>query len=239
MCIRTRLQPARSTHTSLVIPGKHRKSAASFNRSSSGFKSSHIPPPQHPISPPASTLQNEALLPSIQPTPRRQKNCFTSLNSGKLIARSHSCTDLRRNPAAMPVQRCVSLKALLKEQEGNRPNPKHWDLKTTKSNQGTQHSVNRPPVCRASIPDKDAVFESESRPKEFQQAPEKSSQADSCRDFFLTETTCRHDCANQIAAADNKSRSVSAASEARRLKLKRNLKISTYSVNLGPHVEKQ
>ncbi|KAM4723429.1 uncharacterized protein FYW61_014185 [Anableps anableps] len=225
---------------SAAIPGRHRKSAASINRFSSGFETSHIPPHENPpVSPSTSTLQTKAPLPSTQPSLRRQKNYFVPLNSGKVIARSHSCTDLGRNPAPFPLQRCVSLKALQTDQERKPPNPQDRDLTTTKSD---QRSANPPPVCKASDPDKNIAFTSkqegktESRPVEFQEAPEKLSQPDSYRDFFLTESTCRHDCTDRTSVADKKSRSVSAASEARRLKMKRNTKISTHSVNQESNV---
>lgn len=217
MCERTGLH-LHDPHTSLVIPGRLRKSAASINRSPSGFETSHIPPPDSIlVSPSLSPLQTKTLLPSVRPSIRLQKNCFGLLNS-----RSHSCTELRRNSAAVQLRRCVSLKALQKDQERKPPDPEDWDLTAANPARPPRHTVDPLPACRA--------FKQEEKTGssiQFHQAPEKLSQPESFRDFFPTETTCRRERTDQISA----SRSVSAASEARRLKMKRNAKISTHSVN--------
>uniref|UniRef100_A0A3Q2Q6J9 Sterile alpha motif domain-containing protein 5 n=1 Tax=Fundulus heteroclitus TaxID=8078 RepID=A0A3Q2Q6J9_FUNHE len=220
--------------------GRHKKSAGSVSRSSSGFESGHIPSPEHPVSVSKTTVQNKAPLPSTQPPLTPQKNCFALVNSGKVISRSVSCTDLRRNPAPVLSQRCISLKALHKGQD-----PEDWDPTARKSVQASQQAAPPHPVCRAPSPDKKSVFTSkqtestESRPVELQQAAETSGQPDVRRDFFLTEATCRHGCNDQIPAVDKTKRSVSAALEARRLKMRRSAKISTDSANQGPNVEKK
>uniref|UniRef100_A0A3P9PRR8 Sterile alpha motif domain-containing protein 5 n=1 Tax=Poecilia reticulata TaxID=8081 RepID=A0A3P9PRR8_POERE len=208
--------------------GRLRKSAASINRSPSGFETGHIPPPDPVlISPSLSPLQTKAPLPSVPPSIRLQKNCFGLRNS-----RSHSCTELRRNPAAVQMRHCVSLKALQKDQERKPPNPKDWDLPTATPTRPPQRAVDPLDACRASNPVKRQALAPKQEEKtgssiQFHQAPEKLSRPDSFRDFFPTETTCRHERTDQVSA----SRSVSAASEARRLKMKRNAKVSTHSVN--------
>ncbi|XP_043999738.1 SAM and SH3 domain-containing protein 1-like isoform X2 [Gambusia affinis] len=204
--------------------GRLRKSAASINRSPSGFDTSHISPPDSIlVSPSLSPLQTKALLPSVRPPVRRQTNCFGLLNS-----RSHSCTELRRNSAPVQLRRCVSLRALQKDLERKPPNPEDWDLTAANPARPPQRTADPLPACRESNSDE----RHESAPKQeektgssiqFHQAPEKFSQPESFRDFLPTETACRRGCTDQI--------SVSAASEARRLKMKRNAKISTHSVN--------
>ncbi|PWA29608.1 hypothetical protein CCH79_00007927, partial [Gambusia affinis] len=202
-----------------------RKSAASINRSPSGFDTSHISPPDSIlVSPSLSPLQTKALLPSVRPTVRLQTNCFGLLNS-----RSHSCTELRRNSAAVQLRRCVSLRALQKDLERKPPNPEDWALTAANPARSPQRTADPLPACRESNSDK----RHESAPKQeektgssiqFHQAPEKFSQPESFRDFLPTEAACRRGCTDQI--------SVSAASEARRLKMKRNAKISTHSLSL-------
>ncbi|XP_032402967.1 SAM and SH3 domain-containing protein 1 isoform X1 [Xiphophorus hellerii] len=203
--------------------GRLRKSAASINRSPSGFETSHIPPPDSIlVSPSLSPLQTKTLLPSVRPSIRLQKNCFGLLNS-----RSHSCTELRRNSAAVQLRRCVSLKALQKDQERKPPDPEDWDLTAANPAGPPRRTVDPLPACGASNP-APKQEEKTGSSIQFHQAPEKLSQPESFRDFFPTETTCRREQrTDQISA----SRSVSAASEARRLKTKRNAKISTHSVN--------
>uniref|UniRef100_A0A3B3U841 SAM and SH3 domain containing 1 n=2 Tax=Poecilia latipinna TaxID=48699 RepID=A0A3B3U841_9TELE len=208
--------------------GRLRKSAASINKSPSGFETGHIPPPDSIlISPSLSPLQTKAPLPSVPPSIRLQKNRFGLLNS-----RSHSCTELRRNPAAVQIWRCASLKALQKDQERKPPNPKDWDLPAAKPARPPQRAIDPLPACRASNTDKRHALAPKQKEKtgssiRFHQAPEKLSRPDSFRDFFPTETTCRCERTDQVSA----SRSVSATSEARRLKMKRNAKVSTHSVN--------
>uniref|UniRef100_A0A087YB47 Sterile alpha motif domain-containing protein 5 n=2 Tax=Poecilia formosa TaxID=48698 RepID=A0A087YB47_POEFO len=208
--------------------GQLRKSAASINRSPSGFETGHIPAPDSIlISPSLSPLQTKAPLPSVPPSIRLQKNRFGLLNS-----RSHSCTELRRNPAAIQIWRCASLKALQKDQERKPPNPKDWDLPAAKPARPPQRAIDPLPACRASNTDKRHALAPKREEKtgssiRFHQAPEKLSRPDSFRDFFPTETTCRCERTDQVSA----SRSVSATSEARRLKMKRNAKVSTHSVN--------
>ncbi|XP_054894317.1 SAM and SH3 domain-containing protein 1 isoform X3 [Poeciliopsis prolifica] len=208
--------------------GRLRKSAASINRSPSGFETSHIPPPDSmQVSPSLSPLQTKALVPSVQSSIRLQKNCFDLLNS-----RSHSCTELRKNPAAVQLRRSVSLKALQKDQERKPSTPEDWELTAANPTWRSQPTVDPVPAHRASNPDKRHALAPKGEEKpgssiQFHQVPEKLSQPVSFPDFFPTETNCRREPTDQISA----SRSVSAASEARRLKMRRNAKISTHSVN--------
>ncbi|XP_015241093.1 PREDICTED: SAM and SH3 domain-containing protein 1-like isoform X2 [Cyprinodon variegatus] len=213
--------------------GKQKKSAGSINRSSSGFESSFLP---------TSTVQNKTHLPSIQQSLRPPNNYFALMNSGGAIARSHSCADLKSSSPPNSLDCSDSLKALHKDRCRKQPNQADR-LSATKPATASQHAVIPPPVSRASDTDGDKVFaqkqavKTESRAIELQRAAEKSSQPDSHpEEPFTTKTTSGSERTNQVSAEDMISQPVSAASEARRLKLQRIKKISSHSVSWGPNV---
>ncbi|XP_008289469.1 SAM and SH3 domain-containing protein 1 isoform X2 [Stegastes partitus] len=199
-------------------------------------------------------------LPCVLLPRRPPKNSLRLLSSAEgHIPRSQSCVELRRITAPNLLRRCSSLKTFHKEQKSKLLNLKDWNL-NTKTEDSTQHTENPRKqftttfpssqtscnaVCSTSNTDK--VF----APKEAETTqstnlePPPTVQADKSkhhvaapsspnphRELSQTETTCRPDCTDHISSEENKRRSVSAASEARRLKMRRNVKISVNCVNV-------
>ncbi|XP_030574150.1 SAM and SH3 domain-containing protein 1 isoform X2 [Archocentrus centrarchus] len=107
--------------------GRDKKAPSTISRSSSGFESSHLPSPEYPVLPlPLTSIQ------SNESSSQRKPRCIpcvlpelakTSLSSTKgqiqsrSISRSHSCMELRRNTAPSPLRCCFSLSNLHKDQK--------------------------------------------------------------------------------------------------------------------------
>ncbi|XP_022072651.2 SAM and SH3 domain-containing protein 1 isoform X2 [Acanthochromis polyacanthus] len=203
-------------------------------------------------------------LPCVLLSHRPPKNSLRLLSSAKgHIPRSQSCVELRRSTAPSLMRRCSSLKALFL-QTSKLLNPKDWK-QSLKTEESAQHMENpqklkftamSPPsqtpckaVCSTSNTDKSKVFETAPstnlEPPPTVQAERSDhhvatpSSPNPHRELSQTESTHRHHCTDHISSEDKKSRSVSAAAEARRLKMKRNTKKSINSVNLEPHVEER
>ncbi|XP_053191793.1 SAM and SH3 domain-containing protein 1 isoform X1 [Scomber japonicus] len=137
--------------------GRDKKTSSSMSRSSSGFESSHLPSPEYPALPltltstrPSKTLHpsKPGFLPCIPPSLRSPKSSLnlSSPAKGHLprsgIARSRSCTELRRNSAPRLQRRCFSLTGLHKEQNRKPLNPKDWNLTARGKNEDKkQHPV--------------------------------------------------------------------------------------------------
>ncbi|XP_039992851.1 SAM and SH3 domain-containing protein 1-like isoform X2 [Xiphias gladius] len=185
------------------------------------------------------------------------------------IARSHSCMELRKKTAMGLLRRCLSLSGLHKEQKKKNIDPKNWNLTpSTKTEQSTEQTLNPPKhfkvtfpssesstaaydgVCSTSSVDKGNVFapkKGETTQNTHLKLPptvpaERSSHPiykNSHQEPLLTETACMYNYTNHISSEDRRSRLFSANSEARRLKMKRQRKISKNSVNVGSLMEER
>ncbi|XP_068437232.1 SAM and SH3 domain-containing protein 1-like isoform X2 [Clinocottus analis] len=241
--------------------GRDKKTSSSMSRSSSGFESSHLPSPERPAPPltPTSTsasktaLQSKPgyLLCSLSPLrPLESSLSLLSPAEGHLprgaTARSLSCVELRRNPAPDPLRRSVSLPVLHRAQERKPIDPKDWNLTGSVETVMFLSSRSLTSACNAAP----AAFSADAAnvfpPKRaetthFQLPPaipaESANRPLTPLSFpnpapVQTETARMLNWANHISSGDKRSRSVSAASEARRLKMKRNKTTSINSVNL-------
>lgn len=185
------------------------------------------------------------------------------------IARSQSCMELRRNPAPGLLRRSFSLSALHKEQKGKLINPKKWNLTpSVSSEESTQHTVNpqkhrevMSPPSQSPSTSYNAVcitLNKDTSPKQAETTQSTHLQLPPTvpagrsnhplitpslpnphREPLLTETACTHDYTNHMSSELNRSHSISANSEARRLKMKRNKKTSINPVNLGSLIEER
>ncbi|XP_071354890.1 SAM and SH3 domain-containing protein 1 isoform X2 [Trachinotus anak] len=255
--------------------GRGKKTSSSMSRSSSGFESSHLSSPENPAlpltltstSPSKTFLHSEpGCQPCILPSLRRPKTSFRLLSSAKghlpsgAITRSHSCMELRGNPALGQLRRCSSLSGLHKEQKTKRINPKDWNLtpriKTEESPKQTvkpqkqlkvmfPSSQSSTTVCSSSNVDTGSVFgpkQGETTQSTQLQLPptvpaERSKHpAGLLSSTSLTETACKYSYTNHISSEDKRSNSISANSEARRLKMQRHKKTS---VKLGSLMEER
>lgn len=248
-----------------------------MSRSSSGFESSHLPSPENPALPltltstsPCKTfLHSEPGCQPCIPPPsvRRPKNSFNILSSAKCrlrsgaIARSHSCTELRKNLGPRPLRRCLSLSGLHKGQKKKLINPKDWNLplraKTEESRQKTvtpkKQSKVTFPSCRSSTTANPAVCSTSNVATGRAFGPQTQStdlrlpavsshhpiDTASHQEPSLTEAALIHNCTNHITSEEKRSYSVSATSEARRLKMKRHKKTTINPVNLGSVMEER
>uniref|UniRef100_A0A1A8U6D3 SAM and SH3 domain containing 1a n=1 Tax=Nothobranchius furzeri TaxID=105023 RepID=A0A1A8U6D3_NOTFU len=206
--------------------GREKKTTESMSRSS-GFESSHILSPDVPVLPRL-----------INPTPERpprilsslesQRNCLTVLNSAKGPRRgaawSRSCTDLRRTSSPDLLSRCVSLTILHKEQERNMFLLKNLDqtLTALKNPAVTFPDFKCPTIEHSSV-----------LTEEHHVLKRAGSVQDPLQELLQTETT-RRNTTDQTSAGDQSSHSVSATSEAHRLKMKRRTKASTGSAEKTP-----
>ncbi|XP_069392349.1 SAM and SH3 domain-containing protein 1 isoform X4 [Paralichthys olivaceus] len=178
----------------------------------------------------------------------------------KAIARSQSCIELRRGPAMEPLLRCCSLSDLHKEPRNKLIDPKVWKFPGSNSEESTEQTVNPQKHLMFVFPssqtstaankvacgaDTSSMFPNPKQggtrqsthlklpttePEERSNHPVNMSSMPS-----LTEPSCIYNYTNHISSED-KSRSLSANSEARRLKMKRNKKTS---VNLGSLMEER
>ncbi|XP_042356736.1 SAM and SH3 domain-containing protein 1 isoform X2 [Plectropomus leopardus] len=198
-------------------------------------------------------------LPCISPPLRPPKNSLSlqspvkgHLPSGA-IARSQSCMELRRSPATDLLRRSFSLTVLHKEQ-GRKLTP-------SARTESRQHAVNPPKHCevtsryyQSSTTSCNAVcstFSKDSllvpKPAETTQITHLQLPAESSNhpltppsspnpqpEPVLTQTGCMFNCTNRSSSEKKASRSVSAISEARRLKMQRNKKTSINSAKPLP-----
>ncbi|XP_041828352.1 SAM and SH3 domain-containing protein 1 isoform X2 [Melanotaenia boesemani] len=242
--------------------GRHKKTASAMSRSSSGFESSHLPSPEHPILPILLTST-----PSLQSKPttltsyKPPKSCLRLLSSeahsqSGVVARSQSCVELRRKPESNLLLRCLSLPAIHKKQVGKLIIPKDWNLTTKKTEDGTQHivkpqkqlAITFPTIhssatlhsTEPSISNMDKVnllapnlTETQSSHLQLQPTEERTNRCvrtpflpNLSQELVQTETTSRHNNTDHISAEEMTSRSVSATSEAKRLKMRRTKKLS-------------
>ncbi|XP_031703174.1 SAM and SH3 domain-containing protein 1 isoform X2 [Anarrhichthys ocellatus] len=148
--------------------GRDKKTSSSMSRSSSGFESSHLPSPEYPA-PPQTLTSTSASKTSLQSKPeyllcisspqRPPKSSLSLLSPAKghlpsgATARSLSCTELRRNPAADLLRRSVSLTVLHRAQERKLIPPKNWNLTpSVKTEESRRHQVNSQKHCEVMFP---------------------------------------------------------------------------------------
>ncbi|XP_034714551.1 SAM and SH3 domain-containing protein 1 isoform X2 [Etheostoma cragini] len=259
--------------------GRDKKTSSSMSRSSSGFESSHLPSPENPALPQTLTISSKKIslqskpgcLPCSSP-PLRPKHSLRLMSPSKshlpsgTIARSRSCMELRRNPAADLLRRSISLTVGHKKQERKLIDPKSWNINpsvkiktkpqnhcevTFPSSQSSTASCNS--VCGTFNTDTTDVFALEQA--ETTQIPHLSLAAPVLAErsnhplstpslpkphpgLVPTETACMY-YTNPISSEHNVAHSVSANSEARRLKMQRNKKTTVNSVNLGTLVKEK
>lgn len=261
------------THCTCLFSGRDKKTSSSMSRSSSGFESSHLPSPEYPALPltltstsPSKTLHpsKPGFLPCILPSVRTLKSSVSLLSPGKGIARSRSCTELRRNPTPGLLRRCFSLTGLHKEQSRKHLVPKDWKLTARgKNEESTQHKVNLKKhsdvmftSCQSSTASFDAVCSTLNKDTTNASGPKQAETTQSAHlqlpatvpaertDHPVTtlpvpyrETACRDNYTGNTSSEDKSGRFISASLEARRLKTQRNKKKSINSVNLGSLVE--
>ncbi len=243
-----------------------------MSRSSSGFESSHLPSPESPALPPTpsscskTSLQHKPACPScMSPSLRTPKNSLTLLSPRKgqvpsgAIARSQSCTELRRKPEPELLRRSFSLTILHKEQKRRLINPKKWSLtpgvKTEESTQQTENPQTHCEVafsassaspcdaaCSSSSTDTVKVFS----PKQTGTTqsphvqPPSTVPTERCNQPLITpsssnphpETACLNSYTNHMSTENKSTRSISANTEARRLKIQRKKKQTVNSENL-------
>lgn len=184
------------------------------------------------------------------------------------IGRSQSCMEFRRNPAPGLLRRSFSLTVLHKEQKRRPIKPKNWNLTPSiKTEESTQNTVNPQKHCEVVSPsfqssatsyndfNRDTVnvskqAETTQSTRHLQLPPtvpaERSnyplitpSSPSPRREPLSTETACLYSHTNHMLSEDTTSRSISANSEARRLKMKSRKKTSTNSANLASLVEER
>ncbi|XP_028251958.1 SAM and SH3 domain-containing protein 1-like isoform X2 [Parambassis ranga] len=210
--------------------GRDKKTPSTMSRSSSGFESSHLPSPEFPVLPLPLTSTSPSKIsqqskPTCLPSPAPPKNSLRLPSPARdhiPIHRSHSCVELRRNAATShQLRRCSSLTVHHRRQKRKTLDPKHWNL--TRNTKST-HAIMVPSVQSS---DKDAPKRAENTQITHAKLPPTVLTPPSPNphpELPPTETTtCRLSCTDHISAEDKKSRSISATSEARRLKMKRNL----------------
>ncbi|XP_053291105.1 SAM and SH3 domain-containing protein 1 isoform X1 [Pleuronectes platessa] len=195
--------------------------------------------------------------PCVLPSLRPPMNSLIPLSSAKAhlpsrtIARSKSCMELRRSPAMEPLVRCSSLSGLHNEPRNKLTDPKVWNLspsstieETTKQTANPQkHFLPLFPSSQSSTATNKAaggVFPNPQQGGTTQstrlklpptEPEDRSSHPGNMSSMpSLTETSCISNYTNRISSEDQKGHSLSATSEARRLKMQRNKKPS---VNLG------
>lgn len=226
-CFNTWLAAAWCGHT-CFISGRDKKTPSAMSRSSSGFESSHLPSPEFPVLPvlplpltstsPSKITQHSK--PTCVPSPAPPKNSLRLPSPARdhiPINRSHSCMELRRNTATShQLRRCSSLTVRHRQQKRKILHPKHWDLTPdTKSKHVTVPSVQSS--------DKVVPKQAENAQVTHVKLPPTVLTPSSPNPHPELPPTCRLSCTDHISAEDKKSRSISATSEARRLKTKRNL----------------
>ncbi|XP_070834990.1 SAM and SH3 domain-containing protein 1 isoform X1 [Chaetodon trifascialis] len=261
--------------------GRDKKTSSSMSRSSSGFESSHLPSPEYPDLPKTLTSTSSiktslpskpACQPSISPPLRPRKSSLTPLSPAKghaprgAIARSHSCMELRRNPAPELLRRSSSLTVLHREQKRRPIKPKKQNLTPSiKTEETAQSRVNPQKHCEAVSPSsqssdtsrkaacstfsRDTVNVSKQAettqstrllqppptgPAERPNYPLITPSPSPRQEPLSTETACLYSYTNHMQSEDTASRSLSATSVARRLKMRGKKKTSTNAVNLGP-----
>ncbi|KAF3700935.1 SAM and SH3 domain-containing protein 1 [Channa argus] len=141
------------------------KLTSSMSRSSSGFESSHLHSPEYTALPltqtsisPSKTLQSKpqcqpAILTSLRPSSFNLPSPAISHLTSGAIRRSRSCTELKGNPAPVPLRRHLSLTVLHKEQERKLINPKDWNLNTSIQIEGSsQHTIHPQKHCEVMFP---------------------------------------------------------------------------------------
>uniref|UniRef100_A0A3Q3AWF6 Sterile alpha motif domain-containing protein 5 n=1 Tax=Kryptolebias marmoratus TaxID=37003 RepID=A0A3Q3AWF6_KRYMA len=245
--------------------GRDKKTAETMSRSSSGFESSHATSPKVPAPPllltssstSPSSQSKPKHLPCILPSLTHTNKCFSSEEAqapSGCATQSLSCVELRRTPAPSPLLRCCSLTALHGEQERTLLMTEDLNLTSTKTDEGilNKPAVMLPPPQASPVPPRavdgaPTIDEGKVRaPKQaelaqsvkMQPAEESFSQCgpNSHTEPAQTQTTCRPDDSDPTLAEDKRNPSVSAASEAHRLKRKRNTKASMDSLKLTSHV---
>ncbi|KAG7229109.1 hypothetical protein INR49_013051 [Caranx melampygus] len=186
------------------------------------------------------------------------------LRSGA-IARSHSCMELRKNTGPRPLRRCLSLSCLHKGQKKKLINPKDWNLALrTKTEESTQKTVTAEKQSKVTFPssqsstkanhavcstlnmDTGRVFGPKTQSTDLRLPAESSHHPidtpplpNSHREPSLTEAALIHNYTNHITSEDKRSYSVSATSEARRLKMKKPKKTTINPLNLGSLMEER
>ncbi|XP_026157161.1 SAM and SH3 domain-containing protein 1 isoform X2 [Mastacembelus armatus] len=247
--------------------GRRKKTSSPMSRSSSGFESSHFPSPEYPaipltqisIRPSKTSLQNKpqcwsSTLPSLRPKNSLNLLCPEKGNlPSEAVSRSQSCMELRRNPTLGLLRCSSSMSGLHKEQKKILIDPKAWNLNpSTRTEERSKHTVKTQKhcevmlsPCQSSTTSCDAVCSTLNNVSETTQStrltgpaewPSQSVTTMSMPNFhrepLLPETAYTYSYRD-----DQRSCLVSATSEARRLKLKRNIKKSINSVNLGSLME--
>uniref|UniRef100_A0A3Q3KG24 Sterile alpha motif domain-containing protein 5 n=1 Tax=Monopterus albus TaxID=43700 RepID=A0A3Q3KG24_MONAL len=214
--------------------------------------------------PSQTSLRNEpqrqpCVLPSLGP-----KNSLSRMSSKRghlpsgAMSRSQSCMELEQHPPLRLLRPCVSLRSLLKEQNRGLIRPKDLTLNpSAEIEENSQHAINPQKHCgvvfspsRCSTTSYDAVCCT----SKVSEAPQSShlelpptvpvgrahhplttpSSPDALREPLLTETVCVYNYIDHISSGDRSHRSISATSEARRLKAKRNMNTSTTSGRKTP-----
>ncbi|XP_037550762.1 SAM and SH3 domain-containing protein 1 [Nematolebias whitei] len=225
--------------------GRDKKAAEPMSRSS-GFESSHVPSPQFPVLPlllaSSSPQNNSKHLPCSLPSLTHTKNCFSSAEAraaGGGAARSLSCVDLRRPGPRLLQRHCFSLTML----QGEQVTSLKLTSTTTDEDIHKKPAVMSPPAqtpavlprveCGASATDggEDRSSDRAEGLQNFKIEPAAESLSRCAPNSPVqTRTPCRN--TGPLPAGDNRSPSLSAASEAHRLKKKRNTKASADSPQL-------
>ncbi|XP_076013616.1 SAM and SH3 domain-containing protein 1 [Genypterus blacodes] len=240
--------------------GRNKKTPSSMSRSSSGFESSHLPSPEYPAIPRSvtSTSPSETFyqlkpgcLPPALPSPNPSKNSLRlqSPAKGRLpqgyIARSQSYSEVRGNPEPELLRRCSSLTGLHTQQgaqKGKLLHSKDWKpTHGTKTETSTKHEINpRKHFKIAFLPSQTSALTNDAVSSSLNMDTVNMSASEltailSCTDLQLPSTVSAQPLHHPLPAplprlithTDHVS---SANSEARRLKLKRNQKISANTV---------
>ncbi|XP_071380580.1 SAM and SH3 domain-containing protein 1 isoform X2 [Centroberyx affinis] len=245
--------------------GRDKKTPSSMSRSSSGFESSHLPSPDSPALPltPTSSCPTKTFLhsipgrlPGISSSPRPPKNSLSLLTpaSGhrprEAMARSRSCMELRGiNAGPGLLRRCFSLTGV---QNRKLLSPKDWNL--TPRHPEATFLPSQPPTASCGVvrinsnTDKQAEIPActhlnpppsvpAKRPDHPAAAPPSSSNP--CREPLPTETACTHAHVDHVSLKEKGGLSISASSEARRLRLKGKKKMLINPVNLESPLEER
>lgn len=214
-------------------------------------------------SPSETFLQSKpGCLPPVLPSPNPTKNSLSlqipvkgHLPQG-YIARSQSYSEVRGNPPPGQLRRCSSLTGLLTQQgaqKGKLLDPTDWNpAHSTKTEASTQHAINSQKQVNIAFPPTqtslsyDAVSSSLNMDDMLTSG---QTETVSCTHLQLPSTvSAQHPNhplpremthTDHISSAHNGARSISASSEARRLKLRRNKKISVDTVRLGSWLEER
>ncbi|XP_041667945.1 SAM and SH3 domain-containing protein 1-like isoform X2 [Cheilinus undulatus] len=241
------------------------KKTSSMSRSSSGFESNHLPSPENPVPPKAltstcssktSVQRKPACLPCFSPPLRPPKSRLSLLSLPKghhpsgAIGRSQSCMELRRIPSPGMLRRSLSLTI----------HPRLWN-QSLRIRQSKQHKVDLKKQsevmfstlsCKAECSTLNTFINS--APKEAEKTQSihlqlptgrssppltTSSSSQPQAEPRTTQSTDINKLTDHITSEEKRTFSVSASSEARRLKLQRNKKTLINSVNLGSLVEER